>query len=115
VLENQIRTAQATNKPLPGLDKTSVECAWDAQRVYTATFDTPEWREGQKKNALKSVFFIAACPSRVEKGVEIPNPISTGIRRATAPEDFERYRVAKHDCISTMPTPAPNSRHSHFF
>jgi len=44
-----IRSAQATQTPLPGLNKTSIDCASDVYEVLKAHFETPQWRARNSK------------------------------------------------------------------
>jgi hypothetical protein len=95
LLEQLIRVAQTTNTNLPGLKKTSVECAYDAYLVWKATFDTDAWRKKQEQNKsggkMNAVYFLDACPLVVHEGVEMKNPAaSPKISRTVIPETFER-------------------------
>jgi hypothetical protein len=96
MLDQLIRISQSTNKNLPGLSKTSIECAYDAYLVWAAAFDTDEWRAKQAEKEgdgkLDAVYFLDACPTVVDGGVEKPNPVpSPKIERTVLPEIFERW------------------------
>ena len=95
LLDQLIRVAQSTNTNIPGLNKTSIECAHDAYLVWKANFDTEEWRAKQKlkkgNGKLNAVYFIDACPLVVEAGIEMKNPTkSPKIERTVLPEKFQR-------------------------